>query len=310
MKEFLEKINPLRIYRKHFAHKIILIIAVSMSIFGFVISYLIFSYEIREEKNKAMFRAEQISTMVFDTLYEAMDKGDQKYLETLIEEIEHGDITDRENIRASCTRCHPEVKMIALEKEKLKEIKIIRAESLQKQFPKEKQEITSNERKVLKNGKEVKVIEHDEDGYRITKYIMPVVAINNCLHCHKAKPGEVIATLSTGISLKETDIHIQKRISMLILIFTISFLIIVLFLDLFFIPQILIKPIKKMVEMAEYIAYGDLSKRIEIKRIDEIGELAQAFNRMAEDLQKTQYSIVQLEKMNSLGRMAAGLLMN
>ncbi|HCJ66967.1 MAG TPA: hypothetical protein DHV62_06500 [Elusimicrobia bacterium] len=278
-----------------------------MAVFGIAISRFIISHEIKEERNKSMLRATQISTMVFDTLYRAMEKGDQKYLETLIEEIEHGDITDRENIRTSCTKCHPEVRMIELEKEKLKEIRIIRGESLQRQFPKEKQEITSYEKKVLEKGEEVKVIEHDSEGYHVTKYIMPVVAINNCPDCHRAEPGEVIAALSSSISLKETDIYLRKRMTQLIIIFVTSFLAIIFFLDFILVPIVISRPIQKMAEMAKEIASGNLTKRLETKRIDEIGQLAQAFNKMAEDLQKTQNSLVQIEKMNSLGRMAAGV---
>lgn len=307
MKKFFEKINPLRIYRRHLAHKGILVISISMAVFGILVSRFIISHEIKEERNKSMLRATQISIMVFDTLYRAMEKGDQKYLETLIEELEHGDIADRETIRAQCTKCHPEVKMIELEKEKLRGIRIVHGESLQKQFPKEKQVITPYEKKVLEKGEEVKVIEHDSEGYHVTKYIMPVVAINNCPDCHRAEPGEVIAAVSSSISLKETDIYIRKRITQLIIIFVVSFLAIVLFLDLILVPIALIRPIQKIVEMAKEIASGNLTKRLETKRIDEIGQLSQAFNKMAEDLQKTQNSLIQMEKMNSLGRMAAGV---
>lgn len=49
-----------------------------MIIFGFMMSCVIARGEIQETKNKAMFRATQISTMVFDTLYRAMEKGSKK----------------------------------------------------------------------------------------------------------------------------------------------------------------------------------------------------------------------------------------
>jgi len=307
MKKFLEKINPLRIYRRRFAHKIILLIAISIFIFGFLLIYLDLSHQIKDEKNQAMHKALQTNTMVFDILYQAMAKGDQKYLEKLVQEIESRGTLFRETVISQCVKCHMEVQIIELEREKLKEIKIVRGELLQRQFPKEKREITIQEKGVLEKGEEKKIVEKDEEGYHVAKYIMPVVTEKECLTCHQARTGEVIAAVSTNISLKESDIYIQKRIKILAIIFWGSFLALVLFLDLFFIPRVLTKPIKKIAKMAKDIASGDLTKRLETKRIDEIGELAQAFNKMAEDLQKTQNNLVQIEKMNSLGRMAEGV---
>ncbi len=92
------------------------------------------------------------------------------------------------------------------------------------------------------------------------------------------------------------------------------------------------RPLGIMVEAADRIARGDLSGRLEIEGHDEIGQLAQAFNRMTEDLRtahedltqwgrtleqrveertrqlrEAQDQLIQSEKLASLGKMAAGV---
>jgi PAS domain S-box-containing protein len=49
-------------------------------------------------------------------------------------------------------------------------------------------------------------------------------------------------------------------------------------------------PIKRITDAIEHVAKGDLNMRLTIKRDDEIGSLADAFNNMTEDLRKTTIS--------------------
>ena len=53
----------------------------------------------------------------------------------------------------------------------------------------------------------------------------------------------------------------------------------------YFITRKLFSPIDNLVKVARSIASGDLSKRIEVKRDDEIGNLSEKFNSVADDLQ-------------------------
>ena len=48
--------------------------------------------------------------------------------------------------------------------------------------------------------------------------------------------------------------------------------------------SIIIAPINKTVEVIEGVAQGDLTRRIDVTSKDEIGELAEHFNRLVEKL--------------------------
>jgi two-component system NtrC family sensor kinase len=107
---------------------------------------------------------------------------------------------------------------------------------------------------------------------------------------------------------------------------------IILLVLLSFITSTIMKPIQGMVLATNKIAQGDLDHRVEINFKDEIGQLAQSFNLMAEnlkianetllqwaktlekrveertkELREMQDYLIQSEKLASLGKMAAGV---
>lgn len=81
------------------------------------------------------------------------------------------------------------------------------------------------------------------------------------------------------------------------------------------------RPIDELVRVTEAIADGDMNQRVKVKRLNEIGLLAESLNRMAgklregrnvlEDnirtLKAAQDEVIRAEKMASVGRLAAGL---
>ena len=56
------------------------------------------------------------------------------------------------------------------------------------------------------------------------------------------------------------------------------------FIMIYFSSRRMTKPLRQMNEAAKVIASGDFEKRIEVKSLDEIGQLAESFNNMAEGL--------------------------
>lgn len=69
-------------------------------------------------------------------------------------------------------------------------------------------------------------------------------------------------------------------------------------------------PIHEVVDAAKAVAAGDLSKKLEVKRNDEIGELTKSFNEMIERLRlqkELEERLNQAEKLSALGQFASGI---
>lgn len=98
----------------------------------------------------------------------------------------------------------------------------------------------------------------------------------------------------------------------------------ILLVSLFF-ARALSRPLRRVAQTAKRVAMGDMDARAHATTHDEVGLLASSFNRMAEklvnmnrrleqkveqrtaQLEKTQKLLIQSEKLDSLGRMAAGV---
>jgi signal transduction histidine kinase len=65
-----------------------------------------------------------------------------------------------------------------------------------------------------------------------------------------------------------------------------------------FLTRSLTRPISQLVNVVDGVACGDLTQRVEVTACDEIGMLATAFNRMAENLQATTVSRNEVEHLN------------
>jgi two-component system NtrC family sensor kinase len=143
--------------------------------------------------------------------------------------------------------------------------------------------------------------------------------------------NNIIGILYVGMLEKP---YIDLRNKVMITFTGIAFLCVVLLLAMmaFTTSTIIIHPLKKMLLATQKIAQGDLSHKVEIDLKDEVGLLAQSFNQMTENLKKannklllwgrtlekrveertrelqnTQDSLIQSEKLASLGKMAAGV---
>jgi len=142
--------------------------------------------------------------------------------------------------------------------------------------------------------------------------------------------GNIIGILYVGM-LEKPYIDLRNRV--MLTFAGMAFLCaIVLLVMLFFITSTIIHPLKQMVLATTKIARGDLDHRVEVAFRDETGQLAQAFNQMTQnlklakeklvdwgktldkrleartrELRNMQASMIQSEKLASLGKMAAGI---
>jgi len=119
-------------------------------------------------------------------------------------------------------------------------------------------------------------------------------------------------SVKIGLSLKEMQEEIRKTRLVLLFIGGVGFLVGVL--GAIFLARRITKPIKKLVEATMRISRGDFSQQIQLDSHDEIGELAQSFNKMTKELLEArqkmeiaQKKLIQAEKLASIGRMSASI---
>jgi len=142
--------------------------------------------------------------------------------------------------------------------------------------------------------------------------------------------GETIGILYVGM-LERPYIDITNRV-ILTFAFLAVFLVILLLVILYFSTTRIINPLHHMALATQQIAKGDLTHKVEVQSQDEIGILADSFNRMTADLEaanaklidwgktlekkveertrelrEAQAFLLQSEKLASLGKLAAGV---
>ncbi len=142
--------------------------------------------------------------------------------------------------------------------------------------------------------------------------------------------NEIIGILYVG-TLEKPFLDIAARVMTTFIVIAVL-CVILLVVILYFSTKRITHPLLKMVEATQKISQGDLSHRVEITSRDEIGYLAESFNKMTEDLgaanaklldwgktlenkvkertrelTKMQASLIQSEKLASLGKLAAGV---
>lgn len=104
------------------------------------------------------------------------------------------------------------------------------------------------------------------------------------------KNGDAIAIL--GVDVSANDIyHIQKALRARAIIILIGGIIFSALLSLV-ISNTVTSPIKRLVAGTRHIASGDLRYRVKVENPDEIGELAESFNKMGLNLYKARQTLV------------------
>ncbi|MDM8517868.1 PAS domain S-box protein, partial [Desulfobacterales bacterium HSG16] len=134
-----------------------------------------------------------------------------------------------------------------------------------------------------------RIVFNPEKGYRLLGIINPLYNEPGCSgSCHvHPENKKVLGALDLVVSLKKTDegiLHFKQGIlAMTVFIFLLTSSIMLIFLF-----KVVNQPIKKLIRGTKLIAKGDYVTKIDIKREDEIGQLATSINRMGREIFKKQ----------------------
>jgi len=173
-----------------------------------------------------------------------------------------------------------------------------------------------------------------KEGHRVLAMINPIYNEKDCYtaNCHAhSSIQKVLGVLDIGMSLEDVDSEIKGNQNKMLAIAVFIFLGISGTIGIF-VRRSVSHPVRALVDETKRIASGDLGSTLKIESRDEIGELANSFNRMTQDLskaqeelkewskvlekrveertqelKKTQEQLVQSEKLASLGKLAAGI---
>jgi len=102
--------------------------------------------------------------------------------------------------------------------------------------------------------------------------------------------GQVVGTYEMTVSMNSAYADLDARVKNLIAI-SMVFLFFLIISFLYLLRIHVIKPIKIFRDAANIIGEGNLDTQIQIKSKDELGELADAFNKMTDDLKKSRDEI-------------------
>ncbi len=135
-------------------------------------------------------------------------------------------------------------------------------------------------KKLLEDGKEGRVITVVEP-FRATEAKAPDDV--NCLACHNVPSGSVNGAIRVDYSLAESDTAIAQQRTMEILA-NVVLLIIGVAVANFLLRGWITKPLKEIIDVVTKRTDGDTASRVEVRSVDEIGRLAEAFNNMADNI--------------------------
>ena len=171
------------------------------------------------------------------------------------------------------------------------EARVIRGEPVKQQFGPgypEEQPLDDFDRRALA-GEDISIIE-DRGGHRVWTVITPFRATENsgstnvnCLRCHNVTPGAINGAVRISHSLEKTDASVQHE--MWVSIFAnLALLVTGLLLVNVVMRAWVTNPLSQLMAVVNRRAAGEQNVRAQVDSEDEVGQLAGAFNTLAENI--------------------------
>ncbi|MBT8058362.1 MAG: HAMP domain-containing protein [Gammaproteobacteria bacterium] len=154
-----------------------------------------------------------------------------------------------------------------------------------------------------------RIFQPHPDSPRLLGIINPIYNAPSCwsAECHAHPQAQtVLGVLDVTIPLTEVDRNIRKS-AMAAVIMGISTALVLSLVVWLMVRRWIDRPVQELVTATRNVAGGNLAYRLDVKRDDEIGTLADSFNDMTEKLAQARLQLFQSDKLASLGRLAAGV---
>jgi methyl-accepting chemotaxis protein len=146
----------------------------------------------------------------------------------------------------------------------------------------------TNDKEILKVFLSKKISTSELSGEKHQMRILkPFIAEDRCISCHvSAKKGDVLGVMDLRASLEESDNNIAF-FTMMISLSNVFLAIILVGVVLFLLNKLVSLPLKNMIFVIKSLSSGnpDLTKRISVESDDEIGVIAQYFNRYLQSIE-------------------------
>ncbi|MDE3087909.1 MAG: HAMP domain-containing protein [Chloroflexota bacterium] len=143
------------------------------------------------------------------------------------------------------------------------------------------------------------VIFTNPQGERVFRNCNPILNQPECQGCHSAQ-DRFNGVLITDLSMTPIDDSLSADLRTNVLWSSMAILATILAVNTLM-SRMVVTKLERLVETIKQIARGDLSQRVRVQGSDEIGELADSFNRMAEGLgEKAQLQMQVVERTEEL----------
>jgi signal transduction histidine kinase len=130
-------------------------------------------------------------------------------------------------------------------------------------------------------------------GEKILAHAMPIHNEKPCFKCHGSEE-KVLGILLVGTAWEPIEESIRAIVNQHITYFLVC-LVLVIGSIAILLNYLVIAPVRSLTRATVVMAKGDLSRRVPVKRDDEIGHLGIAFNQMAVNLEKSRDELLQAQ---------------
>ncbi|WP_426415260.1 sensor domain-containing diguanylate cyclase [Aestuariirhabdus sp. LZHN29] len=138
---------------------------------------------------------------------------------------------------------------------------------------------------VLSSQQMVRYYDKTASGESFLTYLVPIENKQQCQKCH-GDNHSIRGVIKLTTTLARIDAEIEKTWQQSLLVLSGSVLLILL-VTWWMVRRSVVQPINRVTSAMEAVSRGDMSQKVPVLGRDELGSMAQSFNRMSSELQTT-----------------------